>query len=433
MKLAEIFCDNMVLQQGNRTEIFGEGEGVGCIEFLNHKIDFTANGHFSVILPPLTAGDSFDMTISLGEESVTVKNILVGEVFLAGGQSNMELTLNDTEKIGICDMPNVRCYKVFAPDDECFGENRWQICCGDVSNISAVAYYFAQRLNAETGVPVGIISCNRGGSRIHSWVPEEVTQKEVFKNSLMLHSPIDELYSFNLDNYLYKNCLLPIAPYTVKGVLWYQGESNAVIGEAEHYCGMLSELISHWRGLWKAELPFYVVQLMPYIANPWYADWATVRAQQEKASKTIPNVYMTTLFDTGEAYEIHPTKKKCVGTALANAVLNTLCGRCDLEYSGPVISEWKKSGNTAELTFTHAKGLKLDFDWFAETYIYDENGIHFEVNGRTASAEIKDNKIFVSWIDGINPVGIKMNYWNGATPRLINDSGYFVSPFDVVF
>lgn len=434
MKLADIFCDNMVLQRGDKTQIYGEGDGCGCIEFLSNKIDFKAeNGRFSVTLPKLKAGECFDMTISLEGDTTTIKNILVGDVYLAAGQSNMELPLADTENTDICDLPEVRYFKVPSVINHEVCVDGWMSCCGDVSRVSAVAYYFAQRLNGETGVPIGIVSCNQGGSRIQSWVSKEVSQKDIFKKSLELHNEIDELYKFNLDNFLYKNYLLKIVPYTINGVLWYQGESSAVRGEAENYCGMLTELVSFWRKLWDCEFPFYVVQLMPYIAGPWFGDWAMVRAQQEKASKTIPGVYLTTLFETGESNEIHPKQKKCVGTALANAVLNTLFDRKELEYCGPVLKEWKKCGNTAELVFDHAEGLMLDCDWFIDTYIYDSNGIHYEVNGRTATGRIEGDKLYVSWLENIDPVGIKMGYWNAPLHKLKNGSGYLASPFDVRF
>ena len=434
MKLAEIFSDGMVLQRGDRTCIFGEGDGCGCIEFLDSRIDFNAeNGRFSVVLPELKAGENFDLTISLGDETRVIKDVLVGDVYIAAGQSNMELTISEAESTDICDMPYVRQFKVPAAVRPEFYSKGWQTCCGDVSKLSAVGYYFSQRLYNETKVPVGIISCNQGGSRIQSWVSKEVSQKPIFEKSLQLHNEKEELSKFNLDNFLYYNKLLKIVPFAAKGVLWYQGESSAVKGEAENYCGMFSELVSLWRSLWNYDFPFYIVQLMPYIQGPWYADWAMVRAQQEKASKTIPGVYMTTLFDTGESDEIHPKKKKCVGTALANAVLNTLFDRKELEYSGPILTEWKKSGNTAELTFAHADGMWLDCDWFMDTYIYDSEGMHYEVNGRTANGTIKGNKLYISWIDGVDPVGVKMGYWNVPIHKLKNDSGYLASPFDVRF
>jgi len=434
MKLAEIFCDNMILQWGSGTQIFGEGEGSGFVEFSCNRVEFEANnGRFIVDLPYLNLGDNFDMVVSLEDESVTIKNILVGEVFLAGGQSNMELTLADAENTGICDLPMVRVFEVKVADENETSESGWQICCGDVSKISAVAYYFAQRLQSEVEVPIGIISCNQGASRIHSWVSKEVSQKPIFKKSIDLHNEKEELYKFNLDNFLYYNKLLKIVPYTIKGALWYQGESNAVKGEAEHYCEMFSELVFHWRSLWKCDLPFYTVQLMPYIQGPWLVDWAMVRKQQERASKTIPDVYMVTLFDTGETDEIHPKKKRGVGLALADCVLNTLFNRTELEYSGPVLREWKKKGHTAELVFDHTKELMLDCDWCMDTYIYDSTGQHYEVNERTAKAKIAGNRLIVEWGNELDPIGIKMGYWNAPNHKLKNECGYLASPFDVRF
>ena len=431
MKLAEIFCDNMILQSGNGTQIFGEGEGKGFIAFKDTRIEFeTENGKFLVVLPYLEAGDCFDMIISIGDESVAINNILVGEVFIAAGQSNMELSLANAENVGVCDLSKVRVFKVRASDER---ENGWQTCSDDVSNISAVAYYFAQRLYSEVDVPIGIISCNQGASRIQTWVSKEISQKAVFEKSLVIHNKEEELYEFNLNNFLYYNMLLKIVPYTVKGVLWYQGESNAVKGESENYCGMFSELVALWRSIWNCNFPFYTVQLMPFIQGPWLADWATVRAQQEMASKIIPDVYMVTLFDTGESNEIHPKKKRCVGIALADCVLKTLFDRVGLEYSGPLLKKWEKDGNTAKLIFEHATKLILDCDRFLDTYVYDGTGQHYEVNGRTVTARIEGNRLIVEWGDNIEPIGIKMGYWNAPCHKLKNECGYLASPFDVRF
>lgn len=434
MKLAEIFGDGMVLQRGSNTQVFGEGDGCGYIEFLDNRIDFKAeDGRFSVVLPELNAGEEFDMTVSLEGETKVIRNVLVGDVYLAAGQSNMELTLKDSEKIDICDLPLVRQFRVppVIPSETYL--SGWQCACGDMSELSTVGYYFSKRLHRETNVPIGIICCNQGASRIQAWVSKEVSQNPVFKKSLELHNEIDELYKFNLNNFLYYNSLMKIVPYTIKGVLWYQGESNAIKGEAENYCGMFSALVEHWRKLWDNDLPFYTVQLMPYMQDPWHSDWAMVRKQQEKASKTISHVYMITLFDTGESTEIHPRKKDCVGTALANAVLNTQFNRKEIEYSGPVLVEWKKTGNTAELVFDHADGMWLDCDWFIDTYIYDSDGIHYQINGRTATGTIEENRLCISWLDGINPVGVKMGYWSAPIHKLKNNSGYLASPFDVRF
>ena len=159
-----------------------------------------------------------------------------------------------------------------------------------------------------------------------SWAPEEVSQKAAFRKSLELHNEVDELYKFKLNNFLYYNCLMKIVPYTLKSVLWYQGESNAVRGEAENYCEMFAELV-----------------------------------------------------------------------------------------------------------FDHTEGMWLDCDWFIDTYIYDSEDIHYQINGRTATATIEDNKLYISWTNGINPVGIKMGYWNAPTHKLKNKSGYLASPVDVRF
>ncbi len=439
MKLCDIFCDNMMLQRGSETLIYGEADAKGYIEIMGKTIEFSAeNGKFKVVLPELKAGDSFDMTISLGEEKRVIKNILVGDVFVAAGQSNMEMCVADTFETDTKSNPNIRYFREGTDFDGngnmSDSSQGWRICeKEDALSYSAVAYHFAQRLNGETGVPVGIISCNMGSSGIQTWVPEEITSKPVFAPTMRLKQDKYQLYKFNLNNTLYYNKLLKIVPYTAKGVLWYQGESNTQVGEGVNYLGMLKELITHWRSLWNKELPFYVVQLMPFLTNPDYNDWALVRDAQLKASKTIPNVYTVTMFEVKDLFDIHPKNKQCVGEALANAIMNTLFGLEDMEYCGPVAESCSISGNTVEITFSHAKGMWLDHTWFEDLYIYDEEGMSYEVNGRTADFKIEGNKLIVTWDDEINPIGIKMGYWNIPKHKLRNDSGYLASPFNMLF
>lgn len=439
MTLGDIFCDNMMLQRGCETIIYGEGNGNGYIEITGKTISFsTQNGKFKVVLPELKAGENFDMTISLDGDTRIIKNILVGDVYIAAGQSNMEMSVVNTFETETESNPDIRYFAEGTNIDEngniSYSNKGWRICDKeDALSYSAVAYHFAQRLNTKTGVPVGIISCNKGASGVQTWVPEEVTLKPFFATTMRLKQDKYQLYKFNLNNCLYYNKLLKIVPYTVNGVLWYQGESNSIVGEAENYLEMFRELVEHWRSLWNKELPFYVVQLMPYLSNPDYSDWATVRDAQIKASKTISNVYTVTMVEVKDLLDIHPKNKKSVGEALANAVMNTLLGLKNIEYSGPVAESCTIYGNTAEITFSHANGMWLDHTWFEDLYIFDKEGINYEVNGRTADFNINENKLVITWDDEIKPIGIKMGYWNIPKHKLKNESGYLASPFKILF
>ena len=440
IKLAEIFSDNMMLQRGLETIVYGEGDnGKGHIEIQGKKLEFVCeNGKFEVILPELKAGDNFDMTICLGNDTRTIKNILVGDVYIAAGQSNMELQVLDTFEIETEDNLNIRYFeegtKVNGDGIITYTNEGWRICeKEDALRYSAVAYHFAQKLNKKTGVPVGIVSCNKGASGIQTWVSKDITSKPCFAPTMYLKQDKYQLYKFNLNSCLYYNKLLKVVPFTANGILWYQGESNSDVGEAGNYLDMLKELISHWRSLWNKELPFYIVQLMPYLSNPDYSDWAKVRDAQIRASKTIPNVHTVTMVEVSDLSEIHPKNKKCVGEALANAVMNTLFDLKDTEYSGPVAEKCVVTENSVEVTFSHADGMWLDHTWFEDLYIFDGNGMSYEVNGRTADWEIKDDKLIVTWDKDIKPIGIKMGYWNAPKHKLKNSSGYLASPFKMLF
>ena len=231
------------------------------------------------------------------------------------------------------------------------------------------------------------------------------------------------VYKFNRNSWVYKNKLLKIVPFANSGVLWYQGESNRCFEEAVHYAEMLEIMIKNWRELWNCNLPFYCVQLMPYDESSDVSAWQVIRKQQELASKTIENVFLTTLVNTGESSKIHPTEKKSVALALAGSVRNNQFGEA-VEYSGPVLEKYELNNNSVKLIFSHSDGLHIKGNGLLDLYAYDEMNNPLEI-----SFELYKNVLKIFWDCEENPVKITLGYNNAPSHNLYNSSDYLASPF----
>ena len=431
MKLAEIFCDNMVLQREKDIAVFGTGAGKGCIEFCGQITEFESKDNkFCVYLSPQKAGGPYNMKVNLEGNSFVIKNILIGDVYIAAGQSNMEWLLKNTVDIELEQNDNIRLFtEPNNADDELnitYDMKGWLVNDSqNALNFSAIGYGFASELYKETQVPIGIISCNKGASRVDAWTAPEIVKAEDYQKMLAVKHNDFNAFKFNQNSWLYLNKLLKIVPFTVSGVLWYQGESNRGLEESAYYGELLKLMIENWRNLWNDNLAFYCVQLMPYFESEKYADWAAIRKNQEWASKNIDQVYMVTLQDTNEETQIHPTKKGRVATALANAVL---CTKFDkgIEYSGPVYDGIEKLANGVKITFTHADGLCIKGNSLRDTYVFDAKNTSHKVN-----AKIDNNTLVINWNSEVNPKRITMGYANSPKHNLYNNSGYLASPFSI--
>ena len=388
MKLAEIFQDNMVLQRGKKIAVFGEGMGNISVTLCDKTTNFTSNSErFCFYLPEEEAGGPYDMTVCLDNEVKVIKNVLIGDVFMAAGQSNMELPTRDTIDIEIIENDDIRLFtEPHIPFDDgsyVIQTAEWNTATKDeILKFSAIGYKVAEILQENLHIPIGIISCNKGATRADSWTSPELTENDEYKKLNPKKEETCKMYWFNRGSWLFDNKLSPIIPFTMKGVLWYQGESNARDGDAQNYKTVLEIMIKNWRDLFSDNLPFYIVQIMPYV---WGEKWHIVRKCQEEVAKTVDNVYMTTLVNTSENDQIHPQKKNTIAVMLANAVLSTLYGH-DKIYSGPVYNQFNVKNNELEISFIFGGGLH--FNGQPKDIL-----LHYE-DGKTdtAKCKIKRNK-----------------------------------------
>lgn len=432
MKLSDIFSDRMVLQRNKEIRVFGEGEGEGYVDFCGKHTPFSCeDGHFLATLPAEEAGGPYTLTVSLGGECITLSDVMVGDVYIAAGQSNMELPVWETVDIFPIDCEGVRLYERRPTEigfvrgrHECGGDV-WEYCTADTArNFSAIGLAFGRNLHASTGVPVGILMCAIGASRIDAWTPAEIVNTPTYREWVPSDYQTYGNYLFNEPGWCFANKLLPLCPFSVAGVLFYQGEANTKPPACYHYDKLLSEMIGAWRGaLADDALPFYIVQLAPHTSTVGGANWAAVRAGQERASRTLPHVKMVTIPETGESRLIHPARKAAVAGALVNAVLTDLSGKAH-EYSGPIAERFEPIEHGLRVTFSHAEGLHIVGKYITDTFAFDERGVPTSV-----FAAIEENVLTLSWRQDMHAVRVSMGEQNDAHHNLYNASGYLASPF----
>ncbi len=436
MKLADIFGNNMVLQRNRKISIFGEGEGKGSVELNGARVDFVSvNGKFKAYLPEMNAGGPYEMKVTLNGKTELFTDIMIGDVYIAGGQSNMQFEVWEATDIFPQESNLVRYFKECNDGDKYinntpfYKKEVWQKATNETSaHFSAIGFAFALALAEKTGVTVGIISCCQGASRVDAWTDPIIVNTPEYQ-SLMPEKHYDyDNFKFNHESWLYKNKLMNIMPYSVSGVLFYQGESNTGIKESGNYSKLFEYMVNNWRECFENEfLPFYCVQIMPFEADPHLANWAKLRKQQETASKTIPNTYLVTMANTGESKLIHPTRKKDIAQALANTVLNTRFGE-KVEYSGPIAENANISENKITIAFSHSEGLCISGNYLDGAYFCDENGIL-----HTPKAETTANTLVLTFKEDVKIKTVALGWENAPRHNLYNSAGYLASPFKFEF
>ena len=442
VRFPSVIGDNMVLQRGEPVPVWGwDTPGtVVSVSLGDHTARATAgeDGRWTAYLPAQKAGGPHEIGVK-GTSEVTIKNVLVGEVWFCSGQSNMEWRVRqskDAEKeIAAAKHPRIRHIKFpHRPADNPqsnIASDGWKVCSPEtVGEFTAVGYFFGRYLQEQLDVPIGLLGCNWGGTRIEPWIPPAG-----FRGVPKLSE-----ISASLDKYparrgngqvnhqsplaLYNGMVAPVLPYGVRGALWYQGESNN--GEGMMYYEKMKALINGWRSVWqKPSLPFYFVQLAPYryggdptrLAGIWEAQLKTL---------SVPHTGMAVIVDIGNTRDIHPRNKQDVGKRLALWALAGTYGKKDLVYSGPLYKSMKIKGSTIRLEFNHVGGGLVSRD--------SKPLSHFTIAGEdkkfvAATATIEGGSVVVR-ADGVEkPVAVRLGWHQEAEPNLSNKAGLPASPF----
>ena len=433
ISIPEIFSDNMVLQQKSEVPLWGwakTGETVTIkADWLDTEIIVkTGNqGTWRTTLKTPAAGGPFNIRLK-GFNEIIIENVLIGEVWLCSGQSNMEWSArsgitNGEDEIKNADYPQIRLFTVFQstspyPQNHLSGE--WSVCTPEtMSNFSAIGYLFARILYMELGVPVGIINTSWGGTPAESWMPEETIANDGFlreaatKQKPVPWGPVEPGRIFN-------SMVNPLIPFQIAGVLWYQGEANTV--NAYAYKEMLAGLIKSWRTGWGYDFPFYFAQIAPYkYGKPF--EGVEVRDAQRRALE-VPNTGMIVLSDIGDTTNIHPENKQDVALRFANMALNRHYRTKQIEDSGPLYKDMVIDKNRAIISFTYSKGLHTDGAKLTCFEIAGDNKVFYP-----AEAKIKSEQVVVSSKMVKLPVKVRFAWSNTATPNLFNGANLPASCF----
>jgi sialate O-acetylesterase len=455
VELASIFSDSMVLQRELAVPVWGwadPGEEV-TVAFgkQTQKTEAGKDGRWQVKLDPLKANAKGQALTVSGKNKLALKDVLVGEVWICSGQSNMEWrlaqTLNGKEEVANASHPLIRLFNVpghiTSPlaQDKCPGS--WTASDPQTAGgFSAVGYFFGRRLQQELDVPVGLVGSNWGGTRIEPW-----TSPAGFHSVPELKKIADEVdgrtaeskVSGRSPSAIYNSMIHPLAPFAMRGAIWYQGESNG--NEGESYYHKTQALVNGWRKLFNPDLAFYWVQLANFQKPKEDAaggnGWSKLREAQRKALN-IKHTGMAVIIDIGEANDIHPRNKQDVGWRLGQWALHQTYGKKDLVPAGPLYKSHKVEGSAVRLKFDHVgaglivgskQGLK------PTTEVKDGKLERFAIAGADkkwhwAEAKIDGGDIVVSSPNVAQPVAVRYGYsMHPAGANLYNKEGIPASPF----
>ena len=480
--LPAMFSDHMVLQRGAEVPVWGRadaGEEVK-VSLAGQTKTATAGGDgtWSVRLGALEAGGPLQLVVQ-GKNRIEVADVLVGEVWLRSGQSNMAMTVSRSKDFeqeqAAAEHPQIRMFTVAretaeTPQEACKGE--WQVCSPQtVGNFSATAYFFGRELHRRLNVPVGLINSSWGGTPVQAWTSLPVQQAEP-KLAAMLDSwkqqiagwdpdaareryekqlarwkkaaagakaegkqpprrpqaPVDPRKSPHRPASLYNGMIAPLAPFALRGAIWYQGESNAGGPQANLYGLQLSTMIRHWRQLWQAgDFPFLWVQLPNYRAVQQQpvetSGWVIVQEEMRK-TLAVPNTGMAITIDIGEADDIHPKNKQEVGRRLALWALGTTYGE-PIVYSGPLYKSAKPEDGRIVVEFDHAgEGLKTRDGGPVKGFAIAGEDRSFV----WADARIEGNRVIVSSAAVKQPVAVRYAWASNPVCNLVNSADLPASP-----
>lgn len=464
LQLSQLYSDNMVLQREEEIVLSGianAGDVVTVTIGRQKKKAITAsNGKWSVVLDPLHTGNPYTLTISTPKKKYVYNNVLAGEVWLCSGQSNMAFMVKEgAEKreqlakasskpqIRFFDMKprwltNSEEWDVSALDSlnrlQYYKETKWQECTEQTAaNVSAIAYEFGMMLSDSLHVPVGLIINAIGGSACESWIDRKTLEFSYpdilysWKENDRIQPWVRERASLNVKQssnklqrhpyepcYLFEAGIAPLAKYPVKGVIWYQGESNAHNIEVHEILFPL--LVESWRKNWNKELPFYYVQLSS-LNRP---SWTWFRDSQRRMLKDIRCVGMAVSSDCGDSTNVHPTRKKEVGDRLARLALHDTYGKT-LTPSGPLFRSVEFTNGAAFVTFDFNEGMHSSDGESLKTFeIAEHEGVFF-----AAMAEVVDGRIKVWSKEVKNPRFVRYGWQPFTRANLVNKEGLPASTF----
>ena len=435
VRLPQVFGNHMVLQQGVANPIWGfaeAGEQV-TVTIGDAKEVATAgkDGRWLVKIAAPPVGGPYMVNIA-GKNSITLSDVLCGEVWICSGQSNMQWPVqraNDApNEINLANYPKLRFFEVerrvaASPQTDCEGE--WLACSPQtVAGFSAVGYFFGRELQKNLDVPVGLVQVAWGGTIAEAWMSREsLAGVEAFQPIVERAAKFNARQPNQATN-LYDGMLAPVMPLAMRGVIWYQGESN--VPRAEQYATLFPALIADWRRAWgQGDFPFLFVQLAPYRYGPKDpAECAELREAQLR-TLSLKNTGMAVTMDIGNVKDIHPRNKQEVGRRLALWALATTYSK-EVPYSGPLYDSHTIEDNKIRIKFQHTAGGLVAKD--------NAELMQFTIAGEDqkfvpAKTMIDGETLLVASDAVPKPVAVRYAWRDDAEPNLFNKAGLPASPF----
>lgn len=438
IRLPAVISSNMVLQQQSSVKLWGwsgPGEKIAITTSWNNRSDTLkatrdANWQFSVQTP--AAGGPYTITIwgSNTSAPIVLENVMIGEVWVCSGQSNMEWNyyrkLPDiAAELPTCYNKNIRFFHIpkttaVHPQDDCAAQ--WTICDSNtLKAFSAVGYFFGKKLNHDLNVPIGLINASWGGTPAEVWTPEEKVNNDAELKAAAAKQKSNSPWPTTA-GYTYNAMIAPITNYGIAGSIWYQGESNTET--ASSYSKLFTTMIDSWRKAWNKEFPFYYVQIAPFkYGSPLIG--ALLREQQTR-SMSLPHTGMVVITDlVADTNNIHPTNKHDVGARLANWALHDTYKKEGIVYKSPEFRNMEVKKGKAYISFDNAPtGLMVKGKRVTEVYVAGSDRQFY-----AADAKVENNQLVV-WSKQVKePVAVRYGFTNTAVGNLFGKEGLPVDPF----
>lgn len=436
ISLPSVFTNHMVLQQNSEVAVWGWGTASSTIRIVGSwapkdtiKTTVKDDGSWKTTIKTISAGGPYTLSF-FGNGKILLEDVMLGEVWLCSGQSNMEWTplqINESkEEITAANHPNIRFFHVTKrgaayPQNNC--EGLWKICTPDVmKNISAVAYFFGRDLQKTLNVPIGLIVSAWGGTPAEVWTPE----KDIMANEKTASNLPKTSYPWwpVKSGVLYNQMIHPITPYSIAGCIWYQGESNQ--DRSSTYGPLLKTMIESWRKSFHKEFPFYIVQIAPHSYHANDNGPALIREAQEWVASTTPETGLVVISDlVNDIKNIHPTDKQNVGLRLANMAIRKTYKRMGKEVQSPLLKFFKIQKDKIIISFDHADDGLI---------CRGKNAVGLQIAGEDkqfvdAIGKIKGNTLVVTSPNVKKPIAVRYCFDEATIGNLFNTEGLPVAPF----
>jgi sialate O-acetylesterase len=434
VRLPAIIGSHMVLQQKSEVKIWGwcgPGEAIKIKtswDTTTYKGSSSSPTRWMSKIKTPAAGGPYTITIN---GTTILEDVMIGENWLCGGQSNMEWSGDQNLKQCLDEMPHATNQKIRffyvqkstsdTPQDNCNGS--WKVCSPEeMKHFSAVGYFFGKQLQQDLSIPIGLINCNWGGTSAEVWTPKELVENDpILSEASKKIGPLP--WWPNLPGEAYNAMISPIKNFEIAGAIWYQGESNS--GTASTYKALIEKMVGAWRKDFQKEIPFYYVQIAPFSGYGNYNVDALLREAQTSCL-SIPKTGMVVISDlVTDLKNIHPTNKIDVSTRLAKLALSETYGRTGLAYKSPLYKSMQVEKQKIRILFDNAaNGLVAKDKVITELYIAGEDKVF-----QPALGKIEKNTLVV-WNKTIkNPVAVRFGFSNDAIPNLFSSEGLPVNIF----